>query len=146
MQRQRNIQQAKERDKNPPDQTKEEEIRSLLENEFRIMIGKMIQNLENKIEIQINRLETKNEKRQGMFKKDLEEVRNSQSAMNNKITEMKNTLERAKSRVTEAEEWISELENIMLEINEMEWNKEKRVKRNEDSLRDLWDNFKHSNI
>ena len=69
MQRQRNIQQAKERDKNPPDQTKEEEIRSLLENEFRIMIGKMIQNLENKIEIQINRLETKNEKRQGMFKR-----------------------------------------------------------------------------
>ena len=120
--------------------------RSLPEKEYRIMIGKMIQNLENKIEIQINRLETKNEKRQGMFKKDLEEVRNSQSAMNNKITEMKNTLERAKSRVTEAEEWISELENTMLEINEMEWNKEKRVKRNEDSLRDLWDNFKHSNI
>ena len=110
------------------------------------MIGKMIQNLENKIEIQINKLETHNEKRQGMFKRDLEEVRNSQSAMNNKITEMKNTLERPKSRVTETEEWISELENIMLEINEMEWNKEKRVKRNEDSLRDLWDNFNNSNI
>ena len=78
--------------------------------------------------------------------KAFEELKNKQSAMNNKITEMKNTLERAKSRVTEAEEWISELENIMLEINEMEWNKEKRVKRNEDSLRDLWDNFKHSNI
>ena len=109
MQRQRNIQQAKERDKNPPDQTKEEEIRSLLENEFRIMIGKMIQNLENKIEIQINRLETKNEKRQGMFKKDLEEVRNSQSAMNNKITETKNTLEGTNSRGTETKEWISEL-------------------------------------
>ena len=119
---------------------------SLLENEFRIMIGKMMQNLENKIEIQINKLETHNEKRQGMFKKDLEEVRNSQSAMNNKITEMKNTLERPKSRVTEIEEWTSELENIMLEINEMEWNKEKRVKRNEDSLRGLWDSFKHSKI
>ena len=50
--------------------------------------------------------------------------------MNNKITEMKNTLERPKSRVTEIEEWTSELENIMLEINEMEWNKEKRVKIN----------------
>ena len=119
---------------------------SLLENEFRIMIGKMMQNLENKIAIQINKLETHNEKRQGMFKKYLEEVRNSQSAMNNKITEMKNTLERPKSRVTEIEEWTSELENIMLEINETEWNKEKRVKRNEDSLRDLWDSFKHSNI
>ena len=32
----------------------------------------MIQNLENKIEIQINKLETHNEKRQGMFKRDLE--------------------------------------------------------------------------
>ena len=94
----------------------------------------MIQNLENKIEIQINRLETKNEKRQGMFKKDLEEVRNSQSAMNNKITEMKNTLERAKSRVTEAEEWISEMEDSMVEITETEQNKEKKNKSDEDSL------------
>ena len=66
--------------------------------------------------------------------------------MDNAIIEFKNILEGTNSRVTEAEEWISELENIMLEINEMEWNKEKRVKRNEDSLRDLWDNFKHSNI
>lgn len=48
-------------------QTKQkEEIRSLLESRFRIMIGKMIQDLVNKIEIQINRLETQNEKRQGI--------------------------------------------------------------------------------
>ena len=48
MKRQRNIQQVKEHDKCPPDKTKEEDIRSLPEKEFRIMIVKMIQNLETK--------------------------------------------------------------------------------------------------
>ena len=48
MKRQRNIQQIKEHDKYP-DKTKEEEIWSLLEKEFRIMIVKMTQNLENKM-------------------------------------------------------------------------------------------------
>ena len=50
MKRQTNIQQVKEYDKNPPNQTKEEETESLPEIEYRIMIGKMIQNLENKME------------------------------------------------------------------------------------------------
>ena len=59
-------------------QTKEEEIWSLPEKEFRIII-KMIQNLENKIELQINRLETRIEKMQEMFKNDLEEIKKSQS-------------------------------------------------------------------
>ena len=45
-----------------PNQTKDEEIGSLPEKEFRMMIVKMIQNLENKMEIQINRLETQIEK------------------------------------------------------------------------------------
>ena len=63
MKRQRNIQQVKEHDKSPPNQTKEE-IGSLPEKEFRIMIVKMIQNLENKMELQINSLETRIEKMQ----------------------------------------------------------------------------------
>ena len=70
MKRQRNIQQVKEHDKCPPNQTKEEEIGSPPEKEFRIMIVKMIQNLENKIELQINRPETRTEKMQEMFNKD----------------------------------------------------------------------------
>ena len=57
MKRQRNIQQVKEHDKCPPNQTKEEETGSLPEKEFRIMIVKMIQNLENKMELHINSLE-----------------------------------------------------------------------------------------
>ena len=74
MKKQGNIEQVKEHDKCPPNQTKEEEIRSLPEKEFRIMIVKMIQNLENKTELQINRLETRTEKMQEMFYKDLEEI------------------------------------------------------------------------
>ena len=40
----------KEQGKNPPDQKNEEEIVSLLEKEFRVMIVKMIQNLGNRME------------------------------------------------------------------------------------------------
>ena len=57
-------------DKCPPNQTKEEEIGSLPEKEFRIIIVKMIQNLENKMELQINSLETRIEKMQERFNKD----------------------------------------------------------------------------
>ena len=64
MKRQRNIQQVEEHDKCPQNQIKEEEIGSLPEKEFRIMIVQMIQNLENKIELQINRLETRIDKMQ----------------------------------------------------------------------------------
>ena len=53
MKRQRNIQQLKEHNKCPPNQTKEEEIGSLPEKEFRIMSVKMMPNLENKMELQI---------------------------------------------------------------------------------------------
>ena len=83
MKGQRNIQQVKERDKNPKKQMKEEEIGSLPEKEFRIMIVKMIQNLENKMELQINSLETRIEKMQEMFNKDPKEIKKSESIMYN---------------------------------------------------------------
>ena len=107
------------------------------------MIVKMIQNLENKMELQINSLETRFEKMQGKFNKDLEEIKesiNSEYA----ITEIKSTLEGTNSRIIEAEDGISEVEDRMVEINEAERNK--RIKRNEDNLRDLWDNVKCPNI
>ena len=62
MKRQRNTQQVKQQDKCPPNQAKEEARGNLPEKEFRIMIMKMIQNLENKMESQINSLEAKIEK------------------------------------------------------------------------------------
>src|SRR5574337_752126 len=147
MKRQRNTQQVKEQDKCPPNQTKEEEMGNLPDKEFQIMIVKMIQNLENKMELQISSLETRIfEKMQESFNKDLEEIKKSQYVMNTAINEIKNTLEGTNSRITEAEDRISELEDRMVEINETTRKKEKRIKRNEDNLRDIQDNIKRYNI
>uniref|UniRef100_A0A8C9BUF7 L1 transposable element RRM domain-containing protein n=1 Tax=Phocoena sinus TaxID=42100 RepID=A0A8C9BUF7_PHOSS len=134
MKRQKNTLQMKEQDKNPPDLTNEEEIGSLPEKEFRMMIVKMIQNLGNRIE-----------KMQETFNKDLEELKMKQATMNT-VNEIKNTLDGINSRITEAEERISVLEDKVVEITTAEQNKEKRIKRTEDSLRDLWDNIKRTNI
>ena len=128
-----------------PTKPKEEEIGNLPDKEFRIMIVKMIQSLEIKMELQINSLETRI-KMQERFNKDLEEIKKSQYIMNNAINEIKNTLEGTNSRITEAGDKISELEDRMVEINESERKKEKQIKRNKDILRDLQDNMKCSNI
>ena len=89
-------------------------------------------------------MEAKIEKMQEMFNKDLEELKNKQTEMNNTITEMNTTLEGINSRITEAEERISDLEDRMVEFTTVEQNKEKRMKRNEDSLREICDNIKHN--
>ena len=134
---------GKEHDKCPSNQTKEEEIGSLPEKEFRIIV-KMIHNLENKMELQINRLETRIEKMQEVFNKDLEEIKKSQSIMNNAIAKIKSTLEGTNSIITEAEDRISEVEDSMVEMNEAEIKKKKKL--NEDNFRDLWDIVKCLNI
>ena len=59
---------------------------------------------------------------------------------------MKNTLEGINSRITEAGERISDMQDRMVEFTAAEQNKEKRMKRNENSLRGLCDNIKHNNI
>ena len=86
------------------------------------------------------------EKIQEIFNKDLQELKSKQIMMNNTINEIKNTLEGINSRIFEAEERISDLEDKIVEITTTEQNKEKRMKRIEDSFRDLWDNIKHTNI
>ena len=95
----------KEQGKNPPNQTNEEEIGSLPEKEFTVLIVKMIQNLGNRME-----------KIQETFNKDLEELKSKQTMMNNTTNESKNSLEGINSRITEAEEWINDLEDTILEI------------------------------
>ena len=129
------MQEMKEQGKNPPDQTNEEEIGSLPEKEFRVMIVNMIQNLGNRIE-----------KMEGNFNKHLEELKSKQKMKNNTINEIKNSPEGINSRLTGAEERITDLEDKIVEITTTEPNKEKRMKRIENSLRDLWDNIKSTNI
>ena len=99
------------------------------------MIVKMIKNLESKME-----------KMQGSINKDVKALKNKHAETSNTITEIKNTLEGINSRISEAEEQISELEDKMVEIISEEQNKVKRMKKTEDSLKDLWYNIKHTNI
>ena len=122
--------QMKEQDKPAEKQLNEVEIGNHPEKEFRIMIVKMIQDLGKGIEAKI-------EKMQEMFNKDLEKLNNKQTEMNNTITEMKTTLEGINSRISEAEKRISDLEDRMVEFTATKQNKEIRMKRNEDRLRDL---------
>ena len=91
-------------------------------------------------------LENKMETMQESIHKDLEELKNKHTETNSTITEIKNTLERISSRISEAEEQVSKPEDKMVEITSEEQNNVKRMKRTEDSLRDLWDNIKHTNI
>ena len=78
MKRQQNATQMKEQIRNTEVQINEEEIGKLHEKEFRIMIVKMIKNLENRME-----------KMQESISKDLEELKNKHTEMNNTITEIK---------------------------------------------------------
>ena len=123
----------KEQGKNPTDQTNEKEMRSLLEKEIRAMIVKVIQNLGNRME-----------EIQEMFNKDLEELKSKTIMMNNTINEIKNYLEGINCRISEAEERRSDLEDKTVEKNHHR--AEKRMKRIEDSLRDLWDKIKCTNL
>ena len=93
MKRQRNSAQMKEQSKNTEFEINEEEIGKLPEKEFRIMIVKIIRNLENKME-----------KMQESIKKDLEELKNTHAETNSTVIEFKNTLQGVKRRIAEAEE------------------------------------------
>ena len=90
--RKRNTAQRKGQTRNPEVQINEEEIGKLPEKEFRIMIVKIIKNLENKME-----------KMQESINKDLEELKKKHTETNNTITETKDTLEGINSRISEAE-------------------------------------------
>ena len=91
MKRQRNTTQMKEQTRNTEVQINQGEI-GKPPKEFRIIIVKMIKNLENKMD-----------KVQESINKDLEELNNKCTETNNTITEIKNTPEGINSRISEAE-------------------------------------------
>ena len=90
----------REQTRNTEVQISEEEIGELPEKEFRIMIVKMIKNLENKMG-----------KMQESINKDIEKLKNKHTEKNNTIPENKNALKGINSIISEAEEQFSELED-----------------------------------
>ena len=73
------------------------------------------------------------------LRKDITELKNI-------TVEMKNSLQEINTKLDGTEEWISNQENRIVGVAQLEDQKEKRIKKNEDSIRNLWDNIKHTNI
>uniref|UniRef100_A0A8D0YPY7 L1 transposable element RRM domain-containing protein n=1 Tax=Sus scrofa TaxID=9823 RepID=A0A8D0YPY7_PIG len=139
MKRQRTITQMMEKGKTPEKQLSDQEILSLQEKGSRLLVLKMMQDIGNKLEAKMDNL-------QETLTKEIQDIKLKQEQMQNTITEIKNSLEAANSRIQKAEKQISEVEARLVEITDAEQKREKRLKTNEESLRELWDNVKCTNI
>ena len=129
----------REKGKTPENHLSDEEILRIQEKDFRLLMLKMMQGIGNKMEAKVDNL-------QETLRKEIQDIKLKQEEMQNTITEIKNSLEAANSRIQEAEERISEVEDRLVEITDAEQKREKRLKTNEESLRELWDNVKRTNI
>ena len=103
------------------------------------MIVKMMQDIGNKLEAKMDNLTGNTEQRD-------KDIKLKQEEMQDTITEIKNSLEAANSRIQKAEEQIREVEDRLVVIMDAEQKREKRLKTNEESLRELWDNMKCTSV
>ena len=87
----------REKGKTPEKQLSHEEILSLQEKDFRLLMLKMMQDIGNKLEAKMDNL-------QETLTKEIQDIKLKQEEMQNTITEIENSLEEAKSRIQEAEE------------------------------------------
>ena len=93
----------------------------------------------------LNKLRRRTDEHGEKFNKELENIKQSQAELKDKITEVKSKLEGINSRFDHTEEWISKLEDRVVKVTQAVHTKEKRIFKNEDSLRDLWGNIKCTN-
>ena len=104
MKRQRTITQMREKVKTPENQLSDQEILSLQEKDFRLLMLKMMQDIRNKLEAKADNL-------QETLSKEIQDIKLKQEEMKNTIIEIQNSGEAANSRIQEAEEQISEVED-----------------------------------
>uniref|UniRef100_A0A9L0S1T4 L1 transposable element RRM domain-containing protein n=1 Tax=Equus caballus TaxID=9796 RepID=A0A9L0S1T4_HORSE len=135
MRSQRNTFQAREHYKTPEEELSETETSDLLDKEFKQNIIRTLTDMRRRMDEHSEHIS-----------KELEDIKKNQSEMKNTILEMRNSLEGLNSRVEEAEERISKLDERLEEITQAEQKREKRIRQNENSVRELWDNIKCANI
>ena len=109
MKRQRTITHIREKENTPEKQLSDQEILSLQEKDFRLLMLKMVQDIGNKLEAKMDNL-------QETVTKEIQDIKLKQEEVQNTITEIKNSLEAANSRIQEAEERINEVEDRLMEI------------------------------
>ncbi|KAK1332050.1 hypothetical protein QTO34_007731 [Cnephaeus nilssonii] len=120
----RNISQRKENVESPRKEISETEACNMTEKEFRVMVVEFIQRMDEKIN----------------------NLCKNQEEMKSDIATIKNTMESFNSRLQEAEDRISELEDQVQKQAQAEQQLEKKIKKHEESLRELRDNMKRSNM
>ena len=118
--------QIRKQDKYPEKEVNETKINNLTEKEYKLIVIRMLIDLGRRIDSHSEN-----------FKKELENIIKNQSELKNIIMEMKNSPDGINSRVDNTEEQIFKLDETVEEITQAEQIKEKRIKKNEDSLRDL---------
>ena len=118
MKRQRTITQMREKGKTPENQLSDQEILSLQEKDFRLLMLKMMQDIGNKLEAKMDNL-------QETLAKDIQDIKLKREEMQNTITKITHPLEAANSRIQEAEERISKVPDRLVEITGAE-QKEKK--------------------
>uniref|UniRef100_A0A8D1W041 L1 transposable element RRM domain-containing protein n=1 Tax=Sus scrofa TaxID=9823 RepID=A0A8D1W041_PIG len=128
MKGQRTITQMREKEKTPESQLSDEII-SIQEKDFRLLMLKIMQDIGNKLEAKMDNL-------QETLTKEIQDIKLKQEEMQNIITEIKHSLEAANSRIQEAEEGIGEVEDRLVEIMDAEQKRERRLKTNEESHRE----------
>ena len=111
----------REKGKTPENQLSDEEMLSLQEKDFRLLMLKMMQDIGNKLEAKMDDL-------QETLTKEIQDTKLKQEEMQTTITEIQNSLEAANSRIQEAEERISEVEDRLVEITDVEHKREKNRK------------------
>ena len=145
MGRQRNRLLSKEKEESPERVLNEIEAGQLSDTEFKTMVIRKL----NEFSENYQKLQEINEKLTANYitmKRDIETINKSKEEMKNTIFELKNTIEGIKSKLDEAEDWISELEDKVGKNSQKEQDKEKRLEKNDEGLREMQDNMKRNNI
>ena len=132
------FQTKKHQDKTPEKELHETEVSCLLDKEFKVTVMKML--------IQLCRETKELSQNFSDLNKDLNILRKDITQLKNITVEMKKSQQGINRKSDDTEEWTSNQEDRIVEVPQLEGQKEKRMKKNEDSIRDLWDNIKHTNI
>ena len=113
----KNVFQTKKQDKTPGKELNETEVSCLLDEEFKVTVIKML--------IQLCRQMKKLSQKFSNLKTDLKIVRKDIMKLKNVTVEMKKSLEGIKSKSDDTKEWISNQENRIVEVTQLENQKEK---------------------
>ena len=124
MRRQRNMVQMKEQNKTPEKELNKLETSNLSDAGFKTLVIRMLKELSE----------------------DLNTIKKIQSEMKDTLIEIKNNLQGNNNRVDKAKNQINDMEHKEAKNNQSEQQEEKRIQKNEDSVRSLWDNFNCTNM